>query len=210
MRPATKMATALALLLGCGGAQDVPDMNLTANGHEAAAENEEREARTEMARYDPEAREVVGTRGPNANYGIPVEVVNPTDSHRASAEDHEERANEHRVRASEMREYEAVSCRWIPTETRHSCPLLLGVQNIDDVDGGVRITFNDEVAVTPVYEHLRCHLAYAAAEQGNEAQSCALWVHGARVTNEGRSLILTTSDGTRVDELRRRARGQLP
>jgi hypothetical protein len=120
------------------------------------------------------------------------------------------RPNGRRPPARELRQYEARVCRWIPTETRQACPLLLGVQRIEDVEGGVRITFATRGDLVATVDHLRCHFAFAAAEGREGMETCAIYVHGAEVTAVGNAALVTTSDTGRVEELRMRVRSQAP
>jgi hypothetical protein len=87
---------------------------------------------------------------------------------------------------------------------------LLGVEGMADVEGGVAIEFGADRDIAPVIEHLRCHIAFAAARGTEGIEHCALYVQGARVEARGQTVLLTTSDSARVDELRRRARVQEP
>lgn len=205
MRRTSDAILSVVLLFGCGAPQYA-----TASGHEREAETEERAARADEARYDPHARTMMGTHGPAAQFGVPPDVFNPTEQYRDRAERHRQHANEHRRQATELRTFEAQECAFLPEATREACPLLLGVEQMEDVDGGVRITFASGDEMAPIVEHLRCHIAFAAAEGRDGMENCALYVPGAQVRAEGHVVLLTTNDGRYVAELRRRARLQAP
>ncbi len=208
MQHATRAAL-LVLLAGCGGAQSPASEDLTASGHEAEAAREERGAQEQAGHYDPGARTLLSHSAGTQVISAP-DVYNPTDRYRQRAERLEERADEHHRAAAELREYEARECRWIPTETRRGCPLLLGVTRMEDVEDGVRITFASDVDMESTVDHLRCHFAYAASEGRAGMESCALYVHGAQLRVDGHDLVLTTNDHTRIGELRRRVYQQAP
>ena len=201
--------TAMLLLLGCGGPLDPRTESLTASQHETEAQAEEGAAREHDAQYDPDARRAVGGRGATGDvYGL--QVYNPTDAHLEEAAAHHAHAEAHRDRADELRAYEEHECAMFPAETREACPLLLGAEAMDDVEGGVQITFAADQDVAPILQHLRCHIAFAAAQGREGMESCALYVFGARVDAEGQVVRLTTPVAGNVAELRRRARVQAP
>lgn len=180
------------LLIGCGGPEDPRAEDLTAEEHEAEAQRELREAEETADHY-------------RAVYYGP-EVYNPTEAHLYDAAVHQAHAEAHRLRASELRAYEAVECVEFPPETRAACPLLLEVVDVSNIDGGVRITFAESVDIAPVVDHVRCHLAFAAAEGGEGLEDCGLYVPGARaVSVPGENVIqLTTDQPEHIPELRRR------
>jgi hypothetical protein len=170
---ATSIAT--ASIIGCASVPDPRAQDLTARQHENVAAREETDARVREAHYDPGARRQLGPRIVSPNVDYTPDTYNPTDTNRAQAVREREQARAHRVRAAELRQYEARECRWIPTETRQACPVLTGVSRIEDIEGGVRISFVDEQDMLATLEHLRCHLAFAAAEGREGVESCTLY-----------------------------------
>ncbi len=203
------MALALALLAGCGGAREPAAEPLTAAEHEAEASREEAAARAHDAQYDPDARTTSGGEPPDPRYHG-HDVYNPTASHLVEAELHRQHGHAHRERAEVLRAFEDAECARFPADSRASCPLLLGLEAVEPIEGGVRLRFAEGVDFASVVDHVRCHIAFAAAHGTEGISECALYVPGARVVVDGRELLLTTSDAGRVEELRRRVAVQAP
>ena len=205
----TILVGAIALAFSCGGAQDPAAEDLTAAEHLAEAEREEARAAEAESRYDPDARERSGSEGIG-----PVTVggraYNPTEHELAVAERHREHANAHRSRAEELLAFEARECELLPEESRAACPLLLDLERVEDVRGGVRMVFAEGPNLDPVVQHIRCHIAFAAARGDDGMETCALYVHGARVAVQDNVVSLTTDRGEHVAELRSRVRRQAP
>ncbi|MCZ7683548.1 MAG: hypothetical protein M5U28_34130 [Sandaracinaceae bacterium] len=202
----TSAAALAVVLVACAGSPDPVREDITAEEHEREAEEEEREAAEHDAQYDPDAR-TAGGQEAAARFGIGV--YNPTEGHRAAAEEHRAHAEAHRRRAEQLRAFEQAECAEFPAETRAACPLLIGVERVEDVPGGAAITFAEDVDLTPVVDHIRCHLAFAAAEGLEGMEECGLYVLGARVELRERTIVLTTTERRQVAELRRRVRAQL-
>lgn len=194
-----------ALLLACAGSPDPVREDLTAEGHEREAEEEEREAEDHEGRYNPHATTAGGA---TARFG--VDAYNPTEAQLAAAEEHRAHAEAHRQRAAELRAFEEAQCSEFPAETRAACPLLVGLERVEDVGGGVRMTFARDADITPVVEHIRCHLAFAAAQGRDGMEDCALYVSGAELEVSDGAVLLTTTERAQVAELRRRVRAQAP
>lgn len=203
------VAVAASLLLGCGGPQDPATEDLTAEEHEDQAAAEERLAQERAAEYDPDARMRVGSVNPDSPVFYGPEVYNPTEVHLDAAREHREHAEAHRTVADQLRVYAQQECAEFPADTRASCPLLLGLETVENIDGGVRMHFASQLDLRPVVDHIRCHIAFAAAEGREGIEHCALYVHGAQVRVEGNSVILTTTVPGNVEELRRRVAVQL-
>jgi len=201
---------ALALGVACGGPQDPATENLTAAEHEAEAEREEAAAAEHEGQYDPDARLTTGGQQPGTDLYYGTDHYNPTEVHLHAADDHREHAGAHRERAAQLRDFAEAECAEFPPETRASCPLLLGLVEVEDIEAGIRMTFASAQDLAPVVDHIRCHIAFAAA-MGNEGMDhCALYVHGASVDVEGTSVDLITDQPGFVAELRRRVRVQAP
>ncbi|MEC7519700.1 MAG: hypothetical protein VYE22_07540 [Myxococcota bacterium] len=205
----TILVGAVALAFSCGGSQDPAAENLTAAEHYAEAEREETRAAEAEGRYDPDARERTSSEGLG-----PVSVggrsYNPTEHELHTADQHRRHAAAHRARAEELLAFEAQECELLPEQSRAACPLLLDLEAVEDVNGGVRMVFAEGPNLDPVAQHIRCHIAFAAARGDEGMQDCALYVHGARVERQGNVILLTTSQGQHVADLRARVRRQAP
>lgn len=193
----TLAALIAALTFGCGGAQNPRDEDLTAEEHEAEAEREEAAAEQHEAQ----------TRG---TVFYAQDVYDPSDAHRFEAEQHREHAEAHRRMAERLRAFEDAECSEFPPETRASCPLLLDLESIEDIEGGVRLTFAADQEIEPVIDHIRCHIAFAQAEGTGGIDSCALYVPGTTVTVNMNVVDLVTDEEEHVAELRRRVSVQAP
>lgn len=201
---------ALAIFsVGCGGPQDPADEHLTAEEHEREAAQEEAEADEHVAEYDPDARQP--TAGGMANpdfHGL--DVYNPTAGEIVEAEEHREHAAAHREQAQALRDFEEAECANFPPASRASCPLLLGLEEVVEIDGGMRLRFGEGVDHSSVVDHVRCHIAFAAARGLAGISHCALYVPGVRVEVDGPQVSLTTDEDDQVADLRRRVRLQAP
>lgn len=199
----------ILLLMACGGPQDPATEDLTAEQHDEQAAQEEQRAQEQYREYDPNARLHVGSVDPNSPVYYGPEVYNPTQVHLDEARELREHAAAHRAVAEQLRAFEQQECAEFPADTRASCPLLLGLQSVENIDGGVRMHFSSQLDLAPVVDHIRCHIAFAAAQGREGIEHCALYVHGAQVRVEGNSVILTTDEPANVEELRRRVAVQL-
>jgi hypothetical protein len=196
MKPTRISAVAALLLMACGGPQDPATEDLTASQHESEANDEDVRAAEHMQHAEPG----------RALYGL--DVYDPADGHWAMADAHLEHAQAHRDRAQALRDYEEVECSRFSESARSACPFLLGLDTIEDVEGGARLTFADQADVAAVVDHIRCHLAFVAAQGGEDIDDCALYVPGARVERAESVVVLTTDQPDEVAELRRRVRVQ--
>lgn len=203
------VAVAALTLLGCGGPQDPATEDMTASEHEDQAAREERLAQERAAAYDPDARLRVGAVNPDSPVYYGAEVYNPTVVHLDEAREHREHAAAHLAVADGLRAYAEQECGEFPADTRASCPLLLGLESVENIERGVRMHFSSQLDLRPVVDHIRCHIAFAAAEGREGIEHCALYVHGAEVRVEGNSVILTTTVPENVAELRRRVAIQM-
>ena len=194
-------------MVGCGGTQNPRDQDMTAAEHEGEAEQEERAGDERESHYD-EAAVGTGAASHQAFHG--TDVYNPTAHHAVAAEAHREHAQEHRARAGALRAFEDAECSQFPAETRASCPLLLGLQSVEDIDGGSQLTFDPETDFGSVIDHLRCHVAFASAQGREGINHCALYVHGAEIHVEEHIVTLTTPEADHVAELRDRVALQAP
>ncbi len=183
----------LALLAACGGPQDPATENLTADEHEAEAEREEAEA---------DEQESLATHVYSAS------EYDPTDARLAVAEEHRDHAEAHRRQAERLRAFENAQCAEFSESARSACPFLLGLREIEDVDGGVRVVFDSDAPIDAIVDHIRCHLAFVAAQGDEGIEDCALYVPGAAVQELDGVVVLTTDQPDQVAELRRRVRLQ--
>ena len=183
---------------------------VTGPEHEQAAEREERAAMAHAASYDPNARATDGQLGigPMVVYG--TDVYNPTEDELEEAAEHLAHAEAHRHVAEELRAFADAECSRFPESTRAACPLLLDLLAVDDIQGGVRMTFAADAAIAPITDHIRCHIAFAAARGTEGMESCALYVPGAVIEVHDNVVLLTTVRPEHVAELRRRVREQAP
>lgn len=85
------------------------------------------------------------------------------------------------------------------------------IEAVEDIDGGVRITFHDGVPMQATVDHMKCHFAFARTEGYEGMQSCPLYLEGVLVEarDDGRSVELTTDNAEAVEALRERSRAHL-
>ena len=196
----------------CGGAAPGtrPD-DMSAADHERASQRDEATAEHHDAEYDPNATDTRDRRGAvavqvpeSAGSGQPY---NPTTVHREDAANSRERAEQHAAAAQTLQQFEAVECRGFAPESRAACPLLSDVTGIEDIEGGVRITFATGVPVDAVIARIRCHFAYARARGYQGMGSCPLYVRGVDVrAGVGGTLELVASDAASTPLIRERTR----
>ena len=199
---------ALVALGGCvstvPGAR--PD-DMSAAEHREMASQEEAVAAEHQAQYDPTAT-VVRAGPAHGPEGTDLDSeYNPTSRHRGQAMAHRRHADAHRAAAEALEHFEAAECRDVPPQLRSSCPLLGQLQSVENIDGGVRLTFPEGVDLDATASRIRCHFAFGRARGYEGMDNCPLYLPGLAVqTNpESNSLDLTAEDAATVDELRRRA-----
>ncbi len=185
-----------ALLAACSGPQDPAAEDLTADEHEAEAEREEAAA---------EEDENLATRS-GSMYSL--DVYDPSDSRLALAAEHRDHAEAHRQQAEALRAFENAQCEEFPESARSACPFLLGLREIEHIDGGANIVFDDDAPIDAILDHIRCHLAFVGAQGAEGIDDCALYVPGATARKEGNVIVLTTTEADHVAELRRRVHVQ--
>lgn len=190
-------SVAFGFVVACGGAQSPEDQHLTADEYDEQAQREDEAA------DDHEAQ----MRGA-VFYG--EDIYNPSDAHACEAHQHRERAQICREIADRLRAFEEAECARFPADSRASCPLLLDLESVENIEGGVRLTFSNTREIEPIIDHLRCHIAFAAAQGTEGIDSCALYVPGSRVEVNLNVVDLTTTEGEYVEELRRRVAVQAP
>jgi hypothetical protein len=129
----------------------------------------------------------------------------------AARENDAAHARQHEKAAQALERFEAAACIGFPPVARAACPLLRRVSRIDDIGGGVRVTFAPGAPVHAVFAHMRCHYAYARARAFEEVVSCPLYVRGVELkrATDPLAIEITHADRRQVDELRVRARQEV-
>lgn len=185
-----------------------PD-DMSIEEHRQEARKHEKMSEEHRDQYDPGA---VGVRhdAPGAAFSdvYTTEVYNPTKHHSQTAQKHERHADQHEDAAEQLLSYEERHCVKFPEETRSTCPLMGQIKAVEDVEGGVRITFREGVPMQPTLDHMKCHFAFARTQGYQGMQSCPLYVRGVSFESEeaSDSIRLTTDNPEAVESLRRRTR----
>jgi len=199
----------LVALSACGGSQGTHPEDMSAADHRAMAQHEEELA----AEHDENAAGSEGvsptTPGdPGSPFIYGTDTYDPAARHRAHAAHHEELAREHEAAAEALESFENEQCAEFPPATRAACPLLGSVAAVEDVDGGVEVTFADDVNRDAVLAHIGCHLAYAATQGHAGMDGCPLYVEGVQATagTGAHAVVLSVSDASKLDLLRSRTR----
>jgi len=190
-----RLAFLATLLLGCGGPQDPATEDLTSGEHEAEADRED-------ALADEHQRQ--SEEGVNLVYAD----YNPADAELAQAEEHRAHAQAHRERAEALRSFENAECSHLTESARSACPFLLGLQGVEDIEGGAKLIFGEAQNIDAIADHIRCHLSFVASRGDEGIEDCALYVPGATLHRDANVLILRTDREDQVAELRRRVRVQ--
>jgi hypothetical protein len=200
---------------GCGTGRDAvkpDDMSAVQHREEAARENEA--ARQHTKDYDPKAtvpspfRPAAGAG--SGEYMFPLSVYNPTEVQLKQADQHRAHAKQHEKAAQALEHFETAECGGFPPAARAACPLMRPVTRIEDIGGGVRVTFAAGTPVHAVFAHMRCHYAYARARAFEDAASCPLYTRGIEIkrASDPLAIEITTPDWQRVDELRVHSRAE--
>ena len=192
---------AAALALSCAQAP------LSADAHRERAEVETARAAEHAARYDEDA--VAVRVQPSVDGDESVEIFNPTHFEKVGAEVHGARARRHEAAALALEQSEVLACKGVPPAARAACPLLLTV-TVDDVFGGVRVTFDDESAAGRAADVVRCQQAFALTRGFADLPACALYGRGLQVHQKGSVLELTARDAGDVARLRDNVRAHHP
>lgn len=215
--PRTKLTLLLlvtaASSCGTGGGAVKPD-EMSAAEHRAEAARENEAARQHRKDYDPQAtvpspfRPAASAAPAPGDHAFPPSVYNPTEVELWQADDHRAHARQHEKAAQALERFEAAECIAFPPVARAACPLLRRVSRIDDIGGGVRVTFAPGAPVHAVFAHMRCHYAFARARAFEDVVSCPLYVRGVEIkrASDPLAIDITHADGRQVDEIRVRAR----
>jgi hypothetical protein len=208
--PRTRLAfLVFVTAAGCGTGRDAvkPD-DMSAAQHREESARESDAARQHRKDYDPKATVPSPFRsaaGPGSgDYAFPLSVYNPTEIQLQRADQHGAHARQHEKAAQALERFEANECVGFPPAARAACPLMRPVTRIDDIGGGVRVTFAAGTPVHAVVAHMRCHYAYARSRAFEDAASCPLYIRGIDIkrSSDPLAIDITTSDWQRVDELR--------
>ena len=214
MRPTKVLLLLLATAAAsCGTGRDAvkPD-DMSAARHREEATRENQAAQEHAKEYTPYATRPSPFRpaGVTAtgDYAFPMTVYNPTETQLSRVDEHRAHARAHEKAAEALERFEASECFNFPPSTRAACPLLGPVAHVDDVAGGVRLTFVPGTRVDAVVAHMRCHYAYARARAFEEAMSCPLYMPGIDIkqAKDPRAIEITTANANQVAELRARSR----
>lgn len=182
-----------------------PD-DMSVDEHQAQAEAHEQMSEQHGEKYDADAeetRERVSSL-PEADF-YDIEVYNPTAQHLRTAKEHKSHSDQHRKAAQSLLSYKEQQCSKFPEETRSSCPLMGQIKAVEDVDGGVRITFNDGVPIQATVDHMKCHFAFARTQGYDGMPSCPLYLEGVSVEaqSDGQTVVMTTDKNEAVKPLRK-------
>ena len=212
MRP-TKLVLLVFAAAGCGTSRDAvkpDDMGAAQHREEAARENEA--ARQHAKDYDPHATVPSPFRpaggAASGDYLFPLSVYNPTEAQLQRADEHRAHARQHERAAQALEHFEAAECVGFPPAARAACPLMRPVTRIEDIGGGVRVTFAKGTPIHAVFAHMRCHYAYARTRAFDDAASCPLYMRGIDIkrAQDPLAIEITTADWQHVDELRQHSR----
>jgi hypothetical protein len=204
------LAIAAVMFASCAdtGPTVKPD-EMSAARHREEAAREATLARREGELYRPEAARPSPFGDPLAkDYLYTVPLYNPTEGHVAEAEKHRQHARQHEASASYLERFEEVECRHFPPASRAACPLLGPVVRIDDIEGGVRVTFKEGTRVDAVIAHMRCHYAFARARAFGEAAGCPLYLRGIEIRDalDPMAVEIVSGDTKVAGEIRTRSR----
>lgn len=206
MRTTLSMLGAAVLLGSC--AHTKPDA-MTADEHRLEAAQHERAAMKEEAKFDPAARQTVATgrspftSGPAAGSdgAVPPStwaVINPTESHLEAAARQHQASRAHQDSAALLEKFEDAACKGIPGPARTACPLLRPmVTRVEELSGGVRMTFKERVDVDALYQLMLCHLAFSTAK-GFDAAECPLYVKGVKLVRPTPMVIEAVADSPAI------------
>jgi hypothetical protein len=208
----TKLLMTVVLASCAGGGQAVRPDEMSAGEHKQEAEHEREAAHLSEAGFSANASRPSPFRDPTehaaGDYLYSIPIYNPTEGRLADAERHRAHARQHEAAARSLEEFEQVECKDFPPATRAACPLLGPATAIDDIPGGVRVTFAPGTRVDAVVAHMRCHYAYARARAFAEAVSCPLYIRGIEIRQGPNPMAveITAREARATDEIRMRSR----
>lgn len=219
-------------IVACATAGTRPQ-DMSAAGHEAAAQQAEGTAAEHAAQFDPNATTSYSNCTPSAqNRAVCWEsTLNPTTTHRKQAEQHRAAAAAHRAASQKLIEAEATACGGVAEEDRVQSPFSrredLQRITLDDREAA-RLTAKEPAGATVYFRAvpgltqewfqriLDCHIARNASMGFNlpEMPYCPLAVQGvtARVSSVGNGFAVELRAKTpeQIAELQRRVRSTGP
>ena len=206
----------VTVLMGAGGcASQAPGTqpdDMSASEHKRHAEKHEQKSQKHQDKYDPKARSSYekAPLDPTTDIYI-IETYNPTERHKSHAKQHQRHADQHQQAAQKLLSYEEKHCAKFPETTRSTCPLMGQIKAVEDIEGGVRITFEDDVPRQAAIEHMQCHFAFARTEGFEGMNACPLYLEGVSVEaqGDGQSVTFTTNKPENIEALRARSRAHL-
>jgi hypothetical protein len=116
--------------------------------------------------------------------------------------------SDHEAAGSTLAKFEAAACRSVPVSARAACPLLGPAVGIEDVPGGVRVTFAVTANMETALAGMKCHVAYASAHGWGANAGCPLYVPGIEVRAGGapRTIEIVSAQASVTADIRRRSR----
>jgi len=194
------MALVPILLVGCGAGQvkgTFPD-DMSREDHLAAAEMDQAKAEAALDRYDPsDLRE-------RASTGT---LYNPTEVFKDRATRYKDLAERHRAAARKLDEFEAEQCRGATEEDKLESPIEAVTEEVQDIDGGVRVFLSENADVEKVLAAARCHRAHARARGWVGMEDCLLNIPDLKLTTakNAHAIDIVGTGESSVAELRARA-----
>ena len=202
---ALSLATLVGICVGAGACATPK----SAETHREIAAAEESKAAEHRARYDENASAVALGRSSIDPNVIVAEDYNPTHWEKVAADAHSRTAEQHRLAARALEESEDAACVGTEPAARAACPLLLP-SSVEDIPGGVRVTFTEDKVAARAANIVRCQQAFATTRGFTDLPSCALYARKLKVTSAGKTLTLEASDSDGVARLRANLRGHHP
>ena len=186
---------------GCASHELVRADDMSAAQHRNEAQREQAAADQQMARTQ-DAGAAPARSDPQA--------FDPNEGPRRRAEAAREHARQHESAAKFLERFEDEACAGVPAASRAACPLLGPLESLEDVPGGVRVTFADKSRVKTAIAEMRCHYAYARARHFDETVGCPLYMKGIEVrpSLDPRAVEIVAHDEATTTLIRARAREQ--
>lgn len=182
---------------------------MSAEEHRRAAKLHEEEAEKEATGYRPAA---VDWRTRTEEYrpeldGFPSYFYNPTEDHLAHTQGHRDQAEAHLRAANALEAQMTAECRPFERAERPKCPLLGAIERVEDLPRGVRLTIMDGIDITGLVAHMRCHFSLGRVVGTDRMPTCPLYLPSLVFERgHGRTVDVTTTDGSIVDTVRTRMR----
>ena len=197
------LTLALAALTGCAHAE------MTGDEHRAAAEVATEKAVVEQSEYDPSAKaHTTASRSPMTDLaGEPMREYNPTEGHLLEADRQMKIASKHMQTADKLAVREDLACAGVSEAERTSCPVMAPhVATVTEVAEGVTLNLKPGDAARRLAGQMRCHLAYAKANDFVSVP-CPLYLKGVTITlREGRKIDIFSTDAKVASQVRLEAR----